>query len=370
MYRPKPFLLLFLLAACADEPLSPPTPARPNASVVIADVSVVMSGLRSPRGLAWGPEGALYVAEAGTTQQNGACTVFMEGPMLSNKCYSGTGGVSRLFHGEQTRVADGLPSTFIVQSGFTSGPQAISMVGRGNALIASGWGGHPDLRTDIAPAGYGFGSLIQLQPSGGWRVVADISGFEATHNPDGRVVDSNPYDVLAEPAGAYVIDAGGNTLLHITENGDISVVTTFPTTPAPPPFMQAESVPTRVRRGPDGALYVSTLSGAPFLTGSAVIYRVVPGQAPQLYAGGFKTITDFAFAADGGMYVLQFATAPVFFGGPGALIHVAPDGTRTTVTTALFHPTAVLIGDDGSVYVSNRGSGIGAGEVLRFTFSD
>ena len=244
------------------------------------------------------------------------------------------------------------------------------MLGRGNALIASGWGGHPDTRDDLAPAGLGLGSLIKLQPSGGWRVVADISSVEAALNPDGRGVDSNPYDVLAEPGGAYVVDAGGNTLLHVTANGDISVVSTFPPTAAPPPFLQADAVPTRVQRGPDGALYVSTLSGVPFLDGSAAIYRVVPGQAPQLYAGGFKAITDFSFAADGGLYVVQFATGPVFFGGPGALINVAPDGTRTTITTALFHPTAVLVGADGSVYVANRGSGIGVGEVLRFTFSD
>jgi len=33
--------------------------------VAAAEVTVVMSGLDSPRGLAFGPEGALYVAEAG-----------------------------------------------------------------------------------------------------------------------------------------------------------------------------------------------------------------------------------------------------------------------------------------------------------------
>jgi hypothetical protein len=76
---------------------------------------------------------------------------------------------------------------------------------------------------------------------------------------------------------------------------------------------------------------------------------VRPGQQPELYAGGFKTITEFAFAPDGGQYVLQFATAPVFFDGPGALIRVAPDGARSTITTDLFQPTGIVIGRDGSV---------------------
>jgi DNA-binding beta-propeller fold protein YncE len=92
---------------------------------------------------------------------------------------------------------------------------------------------------------------------------------------------------------------------------------------------------------------------------------VQPGQSPTLYLGGFKTITDFAFAPDGGVYVLQFATAPVFFGGTGALIHVATNGTRTTITTDLLQPTGVVVGSDGSVYVSNRGTSSGNGEVLR-----
>ena len=100
---------------------------------------------------------------------------------------------------------------------------------------------------------------------------------------------------------------------------------------------------------------------------SAAFYVVRPGQPPVVYAGGFKTITDFAFASDGGLYVLQYATGPVFFSGPGALIRVAPDGTRSTITTALSQPTGIAIGSDGSVYVSNRGGSTGIGEVLRIT---
>jgi glucose/arabinose dehydrogenase len=86
-----------------------------------------------------------------------------------------------------------------------------------------------------------------------------------------------------------------------------------------------------------------------------------------VYAGGFKTITDFAFAPDGGLYVLQYATSPMFFGGSGALIRVAPGGARSTITLDLFQPTGIVVGDDGSVYVSNRGASAGTGEVLRIT---
>lgn len=358
-------LTLLTVAACTDAPTALAPGRAENATASVPTITVVMSNLNSPSGLGWGPEGGLYVAEASTTTSTGACTTVMEGARFATRCYSGTGSISRLWKGKQERVASGLPSSFLVGNGFASGPQDISFQGRGNGYVAIGWGGDPARRSDLGEAAAAAGTLIRLQPSGKWSVVADIAGFEGSNNPVGGPVDSNPYGVLAEAGRQFVVDAGGNSLLEVAANGTISFITTFPSTPAP--WMQAESVPTRVKRGPDGALYVSTLSGVPFLAGAAAIYRVVPGQAPQLHVGGFKTITDFDFGPDGSIYVVQFATAPVFFGGPGALIRVAPNGTRSTVTTALFQPTGVAVGNDGSVYVSNKGTLTAVGEVLRIT---
>ena len=368
MMSSRPLLLipLLLTSACADDVAGPThVPARAAAVVSSADITVVMSGLNSPRGLDFGPEGGLYVAEAGTTRATGGCVDFLEGATPATKCYSGTGSISRLWRGRQERIASGLPSAYITMSGFAAGPQAISFAGRGHAMVVIGWGGPPELRGSLGPAAADFGTLIQLQPNGGWRVVADVAAFEGFANPAGGLVDTNPYGVLAEAGRTFVVDAGGNSLLEVAANGSISLVATFPTTAAPPPFIRSDAVPTRVRRGPDGALYVSTLSGAPFATGAAAIYRVEAGRPPVVYAGGFKTITDFAFAPDGGLYVLQFATAPVFFGGPGALIRVAPDGSRSTITTTLFQPTGIVVGADGSVYIANRGTSPGDGEVLQ-----
>jgi glucose/arabinose dehydrogenase len=211
--------------------------------------------------------------------------------------------------------------------------------------------------------------LIALQPSGQWHVEADVAGFEGAQNPAGGPVDANPYGLLAEPGVRFVVDAGGNSLLEVRSNGSVSLVAIFSPIPVPagpfnPPFAFSDAVPTEVGRGPDGALYVSTLTGVPFLPGAAAIYRVVPGQAPQLYAGGFTQITDFDWGPDGSLYVVQHASAP-FFNGPGALIRVAPGGARTVITTALQNATGVLAGPDGAVYVSHKVHAAGAGEVLR-----
>ncbi len=317
---------LVLLGACAGD--SSTGPAEGNlsaASASAASVEVVMNNLDSPRGLAWGPEGGLYVAEAGNTSVTGPCAPVTRGA----NCYSGTGAVSRLWKGRQERIASGLPSAYNEASTDIVGPQDISLIGRGNTRVTIGWGGSPASRAGVGGFGEGFGTLISVQPSGGWRVVADVTAFENT-NPAGGPIDSNPYGVLAEPGITYVTDAGGNSLLSVAANGTVSLVAVFPAVVVPagpfnPPFAQSEAVPTEVTRGPDGALYVSTLTGVPFLPGAASIYRVVPGQAPVVVQSGFKTIIDKDFGPDGSLHVLQHATGP-FFSGNVVLIRIAPDG--------------------------------------------
>ena len=239
------------------------------------------------------------------------------------------------------------------------GPHDIAFQGRGNGFVTIGWAAAPALRAQLGAFGELVGTLIRVRPSGEWSVEADIAGFEAANNPAGGPLDSNPFGVLAEPGRQFVTDAGGNSLIERSSDGTLSLVAAFG------PIGPSEPVPTEVVRGPDGALYVSTLTGAPFVAGNAVIYRVVPGAAPVVYEGGFKTITDFDVAPDGTLWIVQYASAPTFFGGPGLLIRVAPNGTRTVVADDLANPTGVLVGPDGAIYVSNRGNLPDVGEVLR-----
>lgn len=358
-------VLLALVAGCDGEnPVAPGGGAGPEASIPVpaGGPTVVMSGLDSPRGLAFGPDGALYVVEAGRDEIRGPCVPVARG----QNCYSGTGAVTKLWKGTQSRVARGLPSVFNPGMGDVTGPHDISFQGLGNGLVTIGWGADPSARAGLGSYSAGFGHVVKLRPSGGWSPLADAAGFEEENNPAGGPVDSNPYGILAEPGVHYVTDAGGNDLLELHADGGLSVVAVLPSTPAPPPFGASEPVPTEVERGPDGSLYVSTLTGVPFLAGTAGIYRIGQGGTPELVAGGFKAITDFAFGPDGSLYVVEYDTAPIFFGAPGRLTRVAPDGSRSVVTADLTRPTGVVIGPDGVVYVSNRGNEVGVGEVLAF----
>jgi hypothetical protein len=116
-------------------------------------VETVMSGLDNPRGLAFAPNGALYVTEAGVggppdIPHPNNCA--LNTATNEYRCYGSTGAVSRLWKGRQERVVKGLPSHAVYRHAnpvaFPDGASAagandISFLGTGNAYITLGLGG-------------------------------------------------------------------------------------------------------------------------------------------------------------------------------------------------------------------------------------
>jgi hypothetical protein len=331
-------------------------------AALAADVSVVMSGLDNPRGMDFGPQGALYVAEAGRGGGPDAPGIVLRGTTLTS---GPTGAVSRLWKGEQQRVASGLPSLAQANGNEAAGPSDVSFNGVGNAYVTVGFGANPDLRSALGPAGAGFAQLIRLKPNGNRSSVADLGAYEQAANPDGRQLDTNPFSVLASPGGQTVVtDAGANSVLRVDNHGAVSTIATLPILP-PSQVFDGDPVPTGLTVGPDGAYYVGILSGAPFRAGVANVYRIVPGQAPTVFRGGFKTVIDVDFDDDGNLYVLQHSGGPAGLAAPGSIVRVAPDGTRSTVLEGLAAPTSMAIARDGTLYVTNFGTTAGQGQVLR-----
>lgn len=320
-------------------------------------VSIVMSGLENPRGLAFAPDGSLHVVEAG--RGGTTCALHRNQRM----CFGLTGALTRLRDGAQERVAVGFPS-YISPGGEVTGAHDVSFLGLGGAYVTVGYGGDPDQRGVFGPHGQLLGTLLHVAASGQWRPVADVAAHERRENPAGDRIDANPYGLLAEPGARLVCDAGANALIEVGANGDTTTVATFPSRPS----RSTDAVPTAVVKGPDGAYYVSELTGVPFAAGAASVYRVVHGEPAQIHVAGLKTVIDLEFGLDGSLYVLQYATGPVFFAGPGEIVRIAPNGDRTVVITNLQAPTSLVVGPDGALYVTNRGTSIGAGEVLRFDF--
>ena len=353
---------------------------RPLTTAAAATWQVVVSGLDNPRGLAFGPEGGLYIAQAGRGG-DGPCGPGPEG----TRCYGNSGAISRYDPktGNLTDVVTGLPSLATEEGQmFAIGPNDLSLHGRGNLMFTIGFGGDPGTRQAVfGPDGAKLARLGRATPDGKWRLLQDLGQSEADHNPAGDEVDSNPYGILALQGKQIVADAGANALVQVRDNGAISALATFANRMVDaPPFLglppgtqiPMDAVPTSVALGPDGNYYVGQLTGFPFPVGAANIYRVpADGGAPTVFASGFTHIVDLTFGPDGSLYVVEIAKNGLLaaFNGndwTGALIRIAPDGTRTElVPGALTAPGGVAVGSDGALYVTNNAIFSNIGEVIR-----
>jgi DNA-binding beta-propeller fold protein YncE len=342
-----------------------------TSAALAATATPVMTNLDNPRGLAFGKNGALYVAEAGRGG-TGPCQVLRG----ESQCYGPTGRITRYWKGRQQAVVTGLPSYVTVSSGEATGPHDLAVHGK-HAFVTIGWGDNPSLRATPPSAVWGqFGHLVraELNGKGKWKLGTDISAYEAASNPAGGPIDSNPYGLLDRHGGRLLVtDAGGNDLLQVHKK-KISTDAVFPSRSSTPPHPSCsfpgfppltDSVPTAVTVGPDGAYYVSELTGAPFCSGFANVYRVVPGQSPTVYCGGFTTIIDLAFGPDGNLYVVQHSNGPVFFGMPGDVVRVGPACAKTPVTPPLNRPGSLAFDPNGKLYVSVNSNSSGSGQVVR-----
>jgi sugar lactone lactonase YvrE len=118
-------------------------------------------------------------------------------------------------------------------------------------------------------------------------------------------------------------------------------------------------------QGPDGAYYVSQLTGFPFEKGDANIWRVVPGQSPTVYASGLTNLTDLAFAPDGTLYAVEIATEGLLNEPIGSLVKINPgSGQHETIAADLTAPYGVALQGD-SAYVSICAVCTGEGAVVK-----
>ena len=378
--------LALALGACSrpdSDPSAPVrVPSRPHAVLGPGDATVVMKELNNPRGLTFGPDGALFVAEAG---RGGSGPCFQSGMVV---CYGPSGAIGRLADGVQDTVVSGLPS-YANTNGRAEGPNSISFFEMGGAYVTIGLELDPNIRTQ-APELAGLARLVRVLPTAlvprparvpttlpQWEFVADLGNYEIAVNPDCGRIDSNPFGVLAVPGGVIAVDAGANALIRMGASGHLSTFAALPsrysepTGPACPALpadypttLPRETVPTSVAVGPDGAYYVGHLAGFPVVIGGANVYRIEAGSAPEVFLTGFTFVIGLAFDATGTLYVLQHVDGAGMT-ATGSLVRVATDGTRTTLIAGLTRPTGLALGPDGRIYISHRGTSVGGGEVLR-----
>ena len=329
---------------------------------------VIASGLDNPRGIAFGPDGALYVVEAG---RGGTSTLCDVGGAGNPRCYGPSGAITRITGiGVHDRIVTGLPSVAGANGADALGPADIDF-GFNSAWVTIGFGANPLQRSVYEAAGHRFGSLIRVTGIGQWSYVLDISDHEISSNPDAGVIDSNPFGLRVLADRVIVADAGANALLQIGQFGQTTTLAVFPRRTVGPATIDA--VPTSVAVGPDGAYYVGELTGAPFPVGAARVYRVpANGGTPTVVASGFTNVIDVAFDLPrNAAYVLEHDAdgiiPPIGPGVDGRLIRInTQTGVQTVVaSTGLVKPGGVAVGSDGALYVTRRTGQAGLGEVVR-----
>lgn len=329
---------------------------------------VVASGLDSPRHLTFTSTGELYVVEAG----RGGAAPCVDNPELGPMCFGLTGAVTQVNdNGPDPRVVTGLPS---ITGSNTLGPSDIDITGGQKFVLSIGLGGGVAFRDGFGAQGALLGTLVSGKlKKPGVTLFADVLANEAAANPDGTDIDSNATGLTRDGEGYFVTDSGGNAVVRASHKGTFSTLTTLPpVSMLAPPFLglppgtliPADAVPTEVVQGPDHAYYVSQLTGFPFEAGKASIFRVVPGQAPTVYASGLTNVTDLAFAPDGSLYALEIASTGLLNGPIGSLVKITPGASvHETVIGGLFAPYGVAFGR-GNAYVSTCAVCIGGGQVI------
>jgi len=342
--------------------------ALSNRSVANREVTpkVFATGLINPRGLKFGPDGNLYVAEGGTGGSHTTqCTQVIPpvGPYLGSE----TGGrISKISPGGvRSTVTNSLPSsqTSAALGNLVSGVADVEFVGNTLYAILAGAGCSHGVAS--VPNG-----IVKVNENGTWSMIANLSAWQQAHpvahpEPGDFEPDGTWYSMINVRGDLYAIEPNHGEMVKVTIGGEISRVIDISAS-------QGHVVPTVVAY--HGNFYVSNLNTFPITGGASSIYKITPDGSIKVVATGFNAVLGLVIDQQNRMYVLENTAGQA---GPtpgfGRIIRVDPSGVKTIIASGLNLPGGMTMGPDGKLYVSNWSFGpppIGLGEVVQIDITN
>ncbi len=338
---------VLVLSACAA-PVAMPTPA-PTAAPTPSPTEIalpapegatlVADNLLQPRMLDFGPDGSLYIAEAGIAPPPGQDA-------------ANTGRLTKIApDGTRTVVLDEIANTGSEFNG-ALGASATAIVSDTLYMaLAAPDGGRGQVKTGIYRVGH----------DGETELISDLGEFNDAHKPQYIDIDydrANPYDIAVLNGKIYIADGNIQVINEVDPMAPIGS-----NTRRVADMSRGHPVLTGMEAGADGNLYVTQFTHAPyteaFTKNVAKIWRVtIDGKVTEV-ADGITMALGLAQGSDGAFYASQFASSLDVNGNftePGSIVMLSEGYTNTvTVVPNLAYPTGLEWGPDGYLYFAVYG---------------
>jgi sugar lactone lactonase YvrE len=273
--------------------------------------------------------------------------------------------VVRIGDGCPTLVAAGLPS---MRDGLGEILGAEDLAILGDQLYVAVDGGGPAHGNPTQPAG-----VYRVHADGTTVLIADLSTWLPAHPVANKPPDFDPdadgYRMVADPAAGmfWVLEPNSGGVLGVTPDGAIRRIAD----------LSAEHpVPSAIALDPNGGVFIGNLTAVPFADKTAKVIHVAPDGSVTTVWTGLTTVTGLAVGPDGTLYAAELSTGnlqqpPFLVPGSGRVVRQTGPDRSEDVATGLMFPIALRFGPDGALYVAMPAIGAdqGGGMIARLPMS-